>query len=129
MEDLGYDTDEPIVALATAMRESAIAVIRTSGTDSVNLFSKVFSNSKGVLNSSGFTLHYGYIIDKESGNKIDEVTAAVYRAPKSYTGQDSVEIFCHGSLPGIESIITVLKNAGFRDAAPGEFTMRAFLIW
>ncbi len=127
MEDLSYDTDEPIVALATAMRESAIAVIRTSGAGSVNLFSKVFSNSKGVLNSRGFTLHYGYIIDKERGTKIDEVTAAVYLAPKSYTGQDSVEIFCHGSLPGIESIISVLKNAGFRDAAPGEFTMRAFL--
>ena len=127
MEDLGYDTDEPIVALATAMRESAIAVIRTSGVNSVKLFSKVFSNSKGILNSKGFTLHYGYIVDEESGNKIDEVTAAVYRSPKSYTGQESVEIFCHGSLPGIESIITVLKNAGFRDAAPGEFTMRAFL--
>lgn len=127
MEDLGYDTDEPIVALATAMRESAIAVIRTSGVNSVKLFSKVFSNSKGVLNSKGFTLHYGYIVDEESGNKIDEVTAAVYRSPKSYTGQESVEIFCHGSLPGIESIINVLKKAGFRNAAPGEFTMRAFL--
>ena len=127
MEDLFYDTDEPIVALATAWSESALAVIRTSGTGSVGLFSKIFSNHKSILDSTGFTMHYGYIIDQSSGKKIDQVTAAVYRTPKSYTGQDSVEIFCHGSLPGIESIIAVLKKAGFRGAAPGEFTMRAFL--
>lgn len=127
MEDLFYDTDEPIVALATAWSESALAVIRTSGKGSIELFSKVFSNYKSILDSPGFTMHYGYIIDQSIGKKIDQVTAAVYRAPKSYTGQDGVEIFCHGSLPGIESIIAVLKKAGFRGAAPGEFTMRAFL--
>jgi tRNA modification GTPase len=127
MEDQIYDTDAPIVALATAWSESALAVIRTSGKGSILLFSKVFSNSKVIINSNGFTIHYGYIIDLSTGNKIDEVTAAVYKNPRSYTGQDSVEIFCHGSLPGIESIINVLKKAGFRDAAPGEFTMRAFL--
>lgn len=127
MEDQYYDTDEPIVALATAWSESALAVIRTSGTGSVELFAKVFTNPKNIFTSTGFTMHYGYIIDPDNGKKIDQVTAAVYRTPKSYTGQDSVEIFCHGSLPGIESIITVLKGAGFRGAAPGEFTMRAFL--
>ena len=127
MEDQIYDTDEPIVALATAWSESALAVIRTSGTGSVELFAKVFTNPKNILTSTGFTMHYGYITDPNNGKKIDQVTAAVYRTPKSYTGQDGVEIFCHGSLPGIESIITVLKGAGFREAAPGEFTMRAFL--
>ncbi len=127
MEDLNYDTDEPIVALATAWSESALAVIRTSGKDSIKLFSTVFSNPVAIIDSKGFTIHYGYIYDPGTGNKIDEVTAAVYRNPKSYTGQDSVEVFCHGSLPGIEAIITILKDAGFRDAAPGEFTMRAFL--
>lgn len=127
MEDQIYDTDAPIVALATAWSESALAVIRTSGKDSISLFSKVFSRPEHILNSKGFTLHYGYIVDTDTENNIDEITAAVYKATKSYTGQDSVEIFCHGSLPGIESIINVLKKAGFRDAAPGEFTMRAFL--
>ncbi|MCF6334980.1 MAG: tRNA uridine-5-carboxymethylaminomethyl(34) synthesis GTPase MnmE, partial [Spirochaetales bacterium] len=77
--------------------------------------------------SLGFTLHYGYIVDQNRKKRIDQVTAAVYRAPKSYTGQESVEIFCHGSLPGIELIITLLKDVGFREAGPGEFTMRAFL--
>ena len=127
MEDQIYDTDAPIVALATAWSESALAVIRTSGQNSIFLFSKVFSNPKVVMESAGFTIHYGYIIDTDTGIKIDEVTVAVYKTPRSYTGQDSVEIFCHGSLPGIESIINALKKAGFRDAAPGEFTMRAFL--
>lgn len=127
MEDLFYDTDDPIVAVATAWSESALAVIRTSGKGSVEQFSKVFSNPKSILDSRGFTIHYGYIIDSISGKNIDQVTAAVYRAPKSYTGQDSVEIFCHGSLPGIGSIIAVLKKVGFKQAAPGEFTMRAFL--
>ena len=127
MEDQIYDTDEPIVALATAWSESALAVIRTSGQGSIKLFSKVFSNPQVILDSGGFTIHYGYILDLDTNIKIDQVTAAVYKAPKSYTGQDSVEIFCHGSLPGIESIISTLKKAGFRDAAPGEFTMRAFL--
>ncbi|MCK5152813.1 MAG: tRNA uridine-5-carboxymethylaminomethyl(34) synthesis GTPase MnmE [Spirochaetales bacterium] len=127
MEDQIYDTDAPIVALATAWSESALAVIRTSGQGSILLFSKVFSNPKIILDSDGFTIHYGYIIEPETGSNIDEVTVAVYKTPRSYTGQDSVEIFCHGSLPGIESIISALKKAGFRDAAPGEFTMRAFL--
>jgi tRNA modification GTPase len=127
MEDLIYDTETPIVALATAWRESALAVIRTSGKDSISLFSKVFSRPGHIMDSKGFTLHYGYIVDPYTGANIDEITAAVYKTPKSYTGQDSVEIFCHGSLPGIESIISVLKKSGFRDAAPGEFTMRAFL--
>lgn len=127
MEDQIYDTDVPIVALATAWSESALAVIRTSGQGSILLFSKVFSNPGIIIDSAGFTIHYGYIIDPDEGSKIDEVTVAVYKTPRSYTGQDSVEIFCHGSLPGIESIINALKKAGFRDAAPGEFTMRAFL--
>jgi len=127
MEDQVYDTDTPIVALATAWSESALAVIRTSGKGSIKLFTKVFSNPAVVLSSTGFTIHYGFIIDSENGQKIDEVTVAVYKTPRSYTGEDSIEIFCHGSLPGIESIISVLKKAGFRDAAPGEFTMRSFL--
>jgi tRNA modification GTPase len=127
MEDQIYDTDEPIVALATALIESPLAVVRTSGTGSVELFSKIFSNPQNILDSKGFTIHYGYIIDPGLNKKIDQVTVAVYKAPKSYTGQDSIEIFCHGSLPGIESIINILKKTGFRDAAPGEFTMRAFL--
>ncbi len=127
MEDYIYDTDDPIVALATAWSESALAVIRTSGRGSVELFSRVFSNSRELKKSLGFTLHYGYIVDQNRKKRIDQVTAAVYRAPKSYTGQESVEIFCHGSLPGIELIITLLKDVGFREAGPGEFTMRAFL--
>ncbi len=127
MKDLFYDTRDPVAALATPWGESALAVIRTSGEDVIPLFSKVFSRPERILSAKEFTIHYGYILDPETGKRIDQITAAVYHAPKSYTGQDSVEIFCHGSLPGIQSILDVLKKSGFRDAAPGEFTLRAFL--
>ncbi len=127
MIDHFYDTGDSIAALATPWGESALAVIRTSGDNCVSLFSTVFSRSEAVRDADGFTMHFGYILDPETGKRIDQITAAVYRAPRSYTGQDSVEIFCHGSLPGIQSIMKVLKKHGFRDAAPGEFTMRAFL--
>ncbi len=127
MKDLFYDTGDSIAALATPWGESALAVIRTSGDDCTSLFAAVFSRPGAVRSADGFTMLFGYIVDPETAERIDQVTAVVYRAPRSYTGQDSVEIFCHGSLPGIQSIMTVLKKHGFRDAAPGEFTMRAFL--
>lgn len=127
MKDLFYDTKEPIAALATPWGESALAVIRTSGEGCVLRFSRIFSYPERVRDAVGFTMYYGYIQDPETGKALDQVTAAVFRAPKSYTGQDSVEIYCHGSLPGIQSILELLKKNGFRNAAPGEFTLRAFL--
>lgn len=127
MKDLFYDTKEPIAALATPWGESALAVIRTSGEGCISRFSRIFSYPERVRDAVGFTMHYGYIQDPGTGNVLDQITAAVFRAPGSYTGQDSVEIYCHGSLPGIQSILELLKKNGFRDAAPGEFTLRAFL--
>lgn len=127
MKDLFYDTHESVVALATPWGESALAVIRTSGEGCIQLFSKVFSRPEDIMKAEGFTIKYGYIIEPESGKRVDQITAAVYRAPGSYTGQDSIEIFCHGSLPGIQAIMELLRTNGFRDAAPGEFTLRAFL--
>ncbi len=127
MKDLFYDTREPIAALATPWGESALAVVRTTGDGSVEKFAELFSSPGKILTAEGFTMHYGYLLDPSSGIEVDQITAAVYKAPRSYTGQDSVEIFCHGSLPGIKSILKALQKGGFREAAPGEFTLRAFL--
>ena len=80
-----------------------------------------------LLKAHSGTLVVGKLVSPETGALIDEVVAAVYRSPKSYTGQDGVEIFCHGSIPGVRMILRALRSSGFRDAAPGEFTFRAFM--
>ena len=127
MKELQYNTDDCIAALATGWEESAIAVIRTSGTGCIELAAEVFSNKKGILEAQGGTIVYGFVINPSDGKRVDEVLAAVFRAPKSYTGEDSVEFFCHGGLPAVSTMLSTLKSAGFRDAGPGEFTMRAFI--
>lgn len=120
----GYTTEEPIYALATPFSPSALAVIRTSGTDAISLVQKVF---KGRLTDrpNGTAVH-GWIVDKNR-EKVDEVVALVYNHGHGYTGEEAVEIMCHGSLPVIKKISTTLEGAGFRLALKGEFTYRAFL--
>ncbi|WP_028972535.1 tRNA uridine-5-carboxymethylaminomethyl(34) synthesis GTPase MnmE [Spirochaeta cellobiosiphila] len=127
MKDLEYQTEDLIAALATPWGESALAIIRTSGPDCIRTISSIFSQPEKLLESNGYTIHYGYLLDPVSKEKVDEITAAIYREGKSYTGQESVELFVHGSRPGISRILDLLRRTGFRDAAPGEFTMRAFL--
>ena len=127
MKELDYNTEDNIAALATGWDESALAVIRTSGPDAVNLASAVFSNPEALIKAEGGKIVYGYIIEPLSGDRIDEVLAAVFRAPRSYTGENSVEFFCHGGIPAVTSVLSTLADAGFRSAAPGEFTMRAFI--
>ena len=120
----GYTTEEPIYALATPFSPSALAVIRTSGTDAISLVQKVF---KGRLTDrpNGTAVH-GWIVDKNR-EKVDEVVALVFNHGHGYTGEEAVEIMCHGSLPVIKKISTTLEVAGFRLALKGEFTYRAFL--
>ena len=120
----GYTTEEPIYALATPFSPSALAVIRTSGTDAISLVQKVF---KGRLTGrpNGTAVH-GLIVDKNR-EKVDEVVALLYNHGHGYTGEEAVEIMCHGSLPVIKKISTTLEEAGFRLALKGEFTYRAFL--
>ena len=130
MRDYQYEIEEPIAALATPWGESAIAVIRTSGKNVYRLMCGIFRFSKKNLaldEAEGHTLHYGKIVDPVSNEAVDEVLLALYRKPASYTGEDSIEIFCHGSLPVITRILKLLKSVGFRPAQPGEFTLRAFL--
>jgi len=117
--------EECIFALATPWGESAIAVIRLSGKNTFAKLSKIFEGRKNLNSYKSHTINFGTITDKIY--EIDKVLIAVYKAPNSYTGEDSAEIFCHGGLAIIQRILNLLSNSGFRSANPGEFTQRAFL--
>lgn len=121
-----YTTDEPIYALATAYAPSALAVIRTSGDDSVSLLSPFFSAPGRLEKAKSGMLVHGHLIDKE-GKRVDEVVIAVYRKGHGYTSEEACEIMCHGSLVVISRICLLLEDASFRKALPGEFTYRAFM--
>lgn len=114
-----------ICAPATASG-GAMAVIRVSGPEAIAITSRIFS--KNLANAKGYTLHYGWIKSPDTeAEVIDDVLASVFRAPHSYTGEDSTEISCHGSHYIVQKIIEALIKSGARMAAPGEFTKRAFL--
>jgi tRNA modification GTPase len=116
--------DDTIVALATAPGVGAIGVIRLSGNKSFYIINQLFT-SKNLDNEPSHTLHVGLI--KDEGKEIDEVVVSLFKNPKSYTGEDVVEISCHGS-PYIEQqVIDACIRRGARLAKPGEFTQRAFL--
>jgi len=119
-----YGDDSPIAAFATMPGNSALTLIRCSGKRSIETVSSVFTPAK-IKNAAGNTVIHGWIVS--DGEKIDEVLASVFRAPKSYTGEDSIDICCHGGAAAGKAVMRTLKTAGFRDALPGEFTFRAFM--
>lgn len=116
---------DTIVALATAPGVGAIAVIRLSGSQTFAIADAIF---RGKRPSEGktHTAHFGYLI-RPDGSTVDEVLITLFRGPKSYTGDDTIEISCHGSTYLQQEIIQVCLAAGARMAQPGEFTLRAFL--
>ena len=116
---------ETIVALATPPMKSALAIIRVSGDDCFSIVSKCFS--KDITEIKERTLLVGYIVDKNKNQKIDEVVVAVYKGPKSFTGEDLVEIICHGSMLISQQIIDILLANGARLATNGEYSSRAFI--
>ena len=120
-----YGDDDPISAPATVQGESALAVIRTSGKNSIDLLAQIFSRSNALKTAKGNSVIYGWIINGKE--KIDEVLVSVYRAPRSYTGEDSADISCHGGIATVNAIMRFLNSIGFRPALPGEFTFRAFM--
>lgn len=119
---------DTIAAIATAMSNSGIGVIRISGEDAVKIADKIYRSKNGkkkLSNQKTHTIHYGYIFDEDF--LIDEVMVLIMRAPHSFTAEDTIEIDCHGGMLVMNKILeTVLKN-GARVAEPGEFTKRAFL--
>ena len=119
--------NDTIVALATASGAGAIAVIRVSGKDAISISSHIFKSVSGreLLKQKSHTLHLGHIIDGEK--TIDEVLLSVFKGPNSYTGEDTIEISCHGSTYIQQQIIQLLLRSGCRSAQAGEYTLRAFL--
>ena len=115
--------DDTICAIATATG-GAIGVIRVSGEKAIELVESIFS--KPLAGKKTHTLTYGNILDKD-GSVIDEVLVSLFRTPHSYTGENSVEISCHGSRYILQKVLERLVEAGCRQAEPGEFTKRAFL--
>lgn len=115
---------DTIAAIATGMTDSGIGIVRVSGKRAVEIGNELFTSPSGkkiLKNAESHRLYYGYLLD------IDEVMAVVMRAPKSFTGEDTVEIQCHGGILVMQKILEAALKAGARLAEPGEFTKRAFL--
>ena len=117
---------DTIVALSTPPGAGALAVVRLSGPAAVSIVASVFSK-KRLGEQPGHTLHYGTLRDPETSETLDEVVVALYRAPRSFTREDVVEISCHGSDYVVRQVLAVLLRQGARLAEAGEFTKRAFL--
>jgi tRNA modification GTPase len=124
-----YGDKGEIAAPATPLLESPLAIVRTSGDNALKLLAQVFSLPGKLLSARGNTIIHGWIVkpagiegsraeqeDRGTANeKIDEVLVSVYRAPKSYTGEDSADISCHGGVATVRAIMDTLKSVGFRD--------------
>jgi len=119
-----YIPGETIAAVATPPGEGGVAIIRISGLAAISIAEKIFSGQ--VSSYKTHTAQFGKILDKE-GNTVDEVLLLLMRAPKSYTGEDTVEIHCHGGSLVTRQVLDVVLEAGARAAGPGEFTLKAFL--
>ena len=118
---------DTIAAIATALNDSGIAIIRVSGNEAITIVDKVY-RSKGKRRLTDYethTIHYGFIYDGEE--LLDEVMVSVFKAPKSYTTEDTVEINCHGGILVVKKLLDLIIRQGARIAEPGEFTKRAFL--
>jgi len=124
---------DTIAAIATALSDSGIGIVRVSGNDALEIVNKIFRNKYGkqsLLNYESHTIKYGYIVNPEDNwkdNIVDEVMVAVMKAPNTYTKEDTVEINCHGGVLLMQKILELVIKNGARIAEPGEFTKRAFL--
>lgn len=121
-----YDTDDIIFALATPWGKSAIAVLRVSGEGCIKALNPVFSSHRRLEKCPSNTAVYGRLKDLD-GEPIDEVVITVYKNGHGYTGEEALEISCHGGLQVIKASLALMSKLGFRQALPGEFTLRAFL--
>lgn len=114
---------ETVAAIATALGEGGIGIIRISGDRALEIADAVLD--RAISDAPGYSMHYRHI--RANGEILDEVLASVFRAPHSFTGEDSVEINCHGGLFLLQRVLDAVLTAGARQAEPGEFSKRAFL--
>ncbi len=121
-----FDT---IAAISTPMGEGAIAIVRLSGEEAIEIADQIFSGAgkKKLAEVPSHTIHYGTIVDPKSGELVEEVMVSVMKAPKTFTREDVVEINCHGGIVSVNRVLELVLTVGARLAEPGEFTKRAFL--
>ncbi|OWA35745.1 tRNA uridine-5-carboxymethylaminomethyl(34) synthesis GTPase MnmE [Saccharibacillus sp. O16] len=118
---------DTIAAISTAVGEGGIAVIRVSGPEAVSEVSRLFQSGVPLMEAQSHTVHYGFIVDPETKEKLEEVLVTLMRAPRSFTTEDVVEISAHGGVVSVRRIMELLLKQRIRLAEPGEFTKRAFL--
>lgn len=119
--------EDTIAAVATALGEGSIAVVRVSGTEAIGKVAPLFKSREDLRDVPTHTVHYGWIRDPASGDVLDEVLVTVMKGPRSFTAEDIVEISTHGGVVAVQSVLELLLRSGIRMAEPGEFTKRAFL--
>lgn len=126
VKTVNFDT---IAAISTPMGEGAIAIVRLSGDEAVQIADSVFRspNGKRLIEERSHTIHYGHLVDPRSHETVEEVMVSLMKAPKTFTREDVVEINCHGGLVAVNRVLALLLKEGARLAEPGEFTKRAFL--
>ena len=117
--------NETIAAIATGLTNAGIGIIRVSGDRAIDVVDKIFCTKNGLKTKLSHTINYGHIV--EDGNIVDEVLVMLMKAPRTYTGEDTVEINCHGGILVLQKVLKLVLKAGARIAKPGEFTKRAFL--
>ena len=119
--------NETIAAVATALNDSGIGIIRVSGDDAIKIVNKIYKSpaGKNLIDFESHTINYGFIYDEDE--LLDEVMVSIFKAPRSYTAEDTVEINCHGGVLVTNKVLQVVIKNGARIAEPGEFTKRAFL--
>ena len=115
--------ENTIAAISTSLQDGAISIIRLSGDKAIEITQKIFD--RNIMDAKSHTIHYGFIIDADK-NPVDEVLISIFRAPKTYTREDIVEINCHGGTFITRKILSMVLSAGADLAKPGEFTQRAF---
>ena len=116
---------DTIAAISTGMTNSGIGIVRISGEEALQVIDKIYSGKEPLSQAQDHTIHYGYI--KDETETIDEVLVTIMRAPRTFTGEDTVEINCHGGIFVVKKILETVLKYGARPAEPGEFTKRAFL--
>ncbi|TYR80304.1 tRNA uridine-5-carboxymethylaminomethyl(34) synthesis GTPase MnmE [Priestia megaterium] len=123
---LDFDT---IAAISTPMGEGAIAIVRLSGDQSVEIADRIFKSVAGkrLADVQSHTIHYGHIVDPKTNQVIEEVMLSIMRGPKTFTREDIIEINCHGGIVSVNRVLQLVLANGARLAEPGEFTKRAFL--
>lgn len=119
--------NDTIAAIATALGEGGIAVIRVSGPQAIEKVDQIYSGKESLMQVPTHTVRYGHIVHPQTEERIDEVLVTVMRAPRTFTREDVVEISCHGGLIPVQATLAALLSIGIRLAEPGEFTKRAFL--